>query len=154
MREAGVTGQDRDELIKVLNGQLNNKFLSQKINNDPTYYEHEKEKLSNLLKIIASNFPNVDIIKFWQKSVNGDSHEGYCVVNKNFTGSLLNALKTSTTKGFSKQYHRQMGEIYGFKPEEIEEFVSKEPEVELPEKTVDPSLIIQDVRTNQSQKIV
>ena len=49
VKEAGVSGQDKDELIQVLTGKSNNKFFSQKINDDPTYYEHEKDKLANLL---------------------------------------------------------------------------------------------------------
>ena len=155
LKQAGITGIDKEELINVLNEEANNKFFVQKINNSPTYYEHDKNKLIILLKIIAENFPSLNIMKYWQRSLNGDSQEGYFVVNKNSFNNLISALKISASQGTTHQYHKTMGKIYGYKPEEIEEFISKEPEeIELPEKTVEPSLVIRDFRTNQTQKLI
>lgn len=155
LNKAGITGEDKEETIKVLNGQANSKLLIQKFNNNQTYYWHDKDKIINFLNIVANYFPNINVVKFWQQSIDGSSKEGYFIVNQNTLDDLLNALKTSTTQGMTQQYHRQMGEIYGYKPEEIEDFVSKEPqEIALPEKSIDPSLIIQDIRTNQQQKII
>jgi len=155
IQQAGITGTDREELVKVLNGQANNKFFVQIIGDSPTYYEHDKEKLITLLKMIANDFPNLSIIKYWQQQIDGFYEEGYTVTNKNSLGNLLNALKTATSQGMTPKYHRIMGEMYGYTPEEIEEFISKEDIYkEETEGLPKPSLTIQDIRTNQSQKLI
>jgi len=156
LQESGIVidGTDLEEVIKTLAGEQNNKYFIQKQNDNSSYYYGiENDKLVKFLSLAVNQFPNVVANKYWQQQANGDYQEGYWMTQKGALNDLLNAQKVKTTEGIGEQYHQTMGKMYGYSPEEIQQWIKENPSEPLKE-TTKPFLIIQDIQTNQKQQIV
>ena len=144
------------ELMSVLTEQTSNKFFILKRNKWTSSYYNKENDLIKFINLVLNHFPNLNAFKISQTSANGDVSEKYCITNKNAQNDLFNALKLNAQEGYTDEYHTMMGNVYNYTPEEIQEFIEKQKNIEKKDfqPTQKPSIIVKDIRNNTSQELL